>query len=87
MTKEFFASIKKPEVQAGLWSHLITCVVESEDPLVASRLRRGLRRTSLDAGLIVKQIEGLQLTKKITSVREAQAKRIRQLSFRFGVFL
>ncbi|XP_068219610.1 HEAT repeat-containing protein 1-like [Palaemon carinicauda] len=78
MTQKFFASIEKENCQAALWSHLIGCVVESEDAVVASRLRSGLRKTSLDAQSIVKEIENLNLATKVTSMRNAQAKRIKQ---------
>lgn len=78
MTQKFFASIEKENLQASLWSHLIGCVVESEDATIASRLRSGLRKTSLDAKFIVKEIESLNLTTKVTSMRDAQAKRIKQ---------
>lgn len=63
------------EVQAQLWMILISHVVESEDSREAAQLRRGLRKVNLDAQLIIQEINKLQLVNKVTSIREARAKR------------
>ncbi|KAK7078565.1 HEAT repeat-containing protein 1, partial [Halocaridina rubra] len=78
MSQKFLASIKKEEVQARLWGHLISCVAESECPNEASRLRNGLRKTCLDASVVVNQIKQLDLVQKTKSMREARVKRIKQ---------
>ncbi|XP_042231661.1 HEAT repeat-containing protein 1-like [Homarus americanus] len=78
MSSKFFSSIRKEEVHSQLWSILISHVVESEDPSEATHLRKGLRKVSLDAAVIIKQIEALHLSDKVTSIKAAQAKRKRQ---------
>ncbi|XP_047485960.1 HEAT repeat-containing protein 1-like [Penaeus chinensis] len=78
MSRKFFTSIATEEVQARLWSILISRVAESENPYEAAQLRKGLRKVSLDAGVIITKIESLQLSTKATSIRAAQAKRIKQ---------
>ncbi|XP_045600179.2 HEAT repeat-containing protein 1 [Procambarus clarkii] len=77
MTRKFFTSIKSEEVQSRLWSVLISRVVESDDPSEAARLRKGLRKVSLDAVVIIKQIEGLNLADKVSSIKAAQVKKKR----------
>lgn len=78
MSRKFFTSIATEEVQARLWIILISRVAESENPYEAAQLRKGLRKVSLDAGVIITKIESLQLSTKATSIRAAQAKRIKQ---------
>ncbi|CAL4064974.1 unnamed protein product [Meganyctiphanes norvegica] len=63
------------EVQAQLWMILISHVVESDDSREAAQLKRGLRKVNLDAQLIIQEINKLQLVDKVTSIREARAKR------------
>lgn len=78
MSSKFFMSIKDEEIQSQLWSILISRVVESEDPSEAALLRKGLRKVSLDAAVVITQIEQLNLSDKVTSIKAAQAKRIKQ---------
>lgn len=78
MTRKFLTSIRSEEVQSKLWSVLISRVVDSENPSEAAQLRKGLRKVSLDSGVIIKQIENLNLSDKVTSIKAAQARRKKQ---------
>ena len=76
---KFFLSLKKSEVQAELWMILVHRVVMSENAKEAAHLRKALRRVSLNASLIVSQIDKLGLMYEVRSSKDA---RKRQLEMR-----
>ncbi|XP_063853087.1 HEAT repeat-containing protein 1-like [Scylla paramamosain] len=77
LSTKFLSSLVSQVTQAQLWSLLVSRVTASDDPQEASRLRHALRRVTLDAEVIVGQIEALELVPKVTSIREAREKRIK----------
>lgn len=78
MSGKFFSSLGSEDVKCKLWSMLISRVVDSGDSREAQQLRKGLRKVVLDAQVVAKQIQELHLTEKVTTIKAAQAKRLKQ---------
>ncbi|KAK4328191.1 hypothetical protein Pmani_001398 [Petrolisthes manimaculis] len=78
MSGKFFSSLACEDVKGRVWGLLINRVVESGDPREAQQLRKGLRKVELDAQVVAKQIHQLQLNEKVTTIKAAKAKRLKQ---------
>lgn len=78
MSGKFFSSLESEDVKCKLWKLFITRVVDSGNYREAQQLRKGLRKVVLDAQVVAKQIQELHLTEKVTTIKAAQAKRIRK---------
>lgn len=78
MSGKFFSSLDNENVKCQLWKLLIGRVVDSGDYREAQQLRKGLRKVVLDAQVVAKQIQELHLTEKVTTIKAAKAKRLRQ---------
>ncbi|XP_050695714.1 HEAT repeat-containing protein 1-like [Eriocheir sinensis] len=77
LSSRFMASLKSEATASRLWTLLVSRVTSSRDPQEAGRLRHALRHVTLDAEVIMRQIDDLELTPKVTSLQAAKFKRMK----------